>query len=66
VTSSEVEELLCGLILDGKILGKLDQVEKILELENAYMIILKLDLPIMNVLLPCFRGLIKHSNYAIL
>ena len=35
VAAREVEQLLVGLILDGRVKGRIDQVEKVLELVPA-------------------------------
>ena len=35
VEAKEVEQLLVGLILDGRVKGRIDQVEKVLELAPA-------------------------------
>jgi hypothetical protein len=36
ITNKEVEELLCALILDRKVAGKIDQISQILELDQEY------------------------------
>jgi COP9 signalosome complex subunit 2 len=66
VPTEEVEELLIGLILEGKVEGKIDQVGMRLELDRKYACIYCFSMPILLIDFMIIRQSLEKKRYAAL